>query len=354
MRWWLNTDYQAFCVDNALVNGGMDFSSLSSDIWMIEWRDDRGEIERQDSNNDNLNGVRERFYDVTPYASLFQQFMALLPDITLVQAQQIQVELIEQIFENKREALFHQVVSAGDYMWDADDSSVTALNCAVTPHLISSIYTLGDSSGGTQNSLVAQINANYVTWQSQINGNFGTVNNNANAFNQTVNEVNSWVVDSANNAFNTSDSQVNGVVVDQLNNNILGSFGYVGDTANTINNRLQNNQSPVGLLGDTSKVSHINSNYRLTHVDQGFVTVGAISALSVSAGTIGSGALTIQWLPSGGTTPVNLTATDISNIMSGIATRRLNLQTTKNIKTNEVNAMTTVVAVINYDVTAGW
>jgi hypothetical protein len=59
-------------------------------------------------------------------------------------------------------------------------------------------------------------------------------------------------------------------------------------------------------------------------------------------------------LPVGGTTPVNLTATDISNIMSGIAARRLNLQTTKNIKINQVNALTTIAAVIAYDVTAGW
>src|SRR6266576_3238635 len=110
MRWWIHTDPpKIMSVDNASITG-MDFSSLLAtqpDIWMVQWQDDKGEIERQDVAADaNLNGLRETFIDVTPYAPFFQQFLSRMKAkaLLLPQAQKIDVDLIRQIFDSKRQA----------------------------------------------------------------------------------------------------------------------------------------------------------------------------------------------------------------------------------------------------------
>jgi hypothetical protein len=60
------------------------------------------------------------------------------------------------------------------------------------------------------------------------------------------------------------------------------------------------------------------------------------------------------WIPIGATSPVNVTPAEQAAIMSGIAARAADLNVKQNIKIGEVNALTTVTAVINYDVTTGW
>jgi hypothetical protein len=59
--------------------------------------------------------------------------MRLLPGLTLVQAQQIQVELVEELFLSKRTALFPYTVAAGSFNWDTDDPTLTALAIAALP-----------------------------------------------------------------------------------------------------------------------------------------------------------------------------------------------------------------------------
>jgi hypothetical protein len=339
MRWWLHADNKAFSVDNALVLGKMDFSTLPSDLYMVHWIDGQGEIEYQDMTvtnpngtvGANLNGLRTKFNDVIPYAPFFQQFLTLLPGLLLVQAQQVQNDLIETIFETKNTAPFQYTVGGTSYAWDADDSSIAAMSSAVIPHTIGAIFTLGDNTGGTTNSLVSQINANYQTWHDQLNANYGTQAANDN--NQIINQVNVSVGNQYNAFFA------------YFNQTVLGDFNIFG---NTINYKLVGSPPP-GLVGTGIP----RNDYTMPAIPAAIAAM-AVSLLSVTAGTIGSGAISIPWLPSGGTVPVNLSAGDISGIMSGIASRRLDLQTTKNIKTNEVNALTTIAAVIAYDVTTGW
>jgi hypothetical protein len=116
-------------IDNATVKG-MDFSALLSampDLWMVQWTEGKGEIERIefDENNEasNLNGLREIFVDVTPYAPLFQQFLTRMQakELLLPQAKKVQIDVIGLIFESKRQAPFHYPVAAGDFWWDASD-----------------------------------------------------------------------------------------------------------------------------------------------------------------------------------------------------------------------------------------
>jgi hypothetical protein len=140
MRWWLNTDNKAFSYENALVLAQMDFSSLPTDIWMVQWIDGKGEIEYQDAEGNNLNGLRENFIDLTPWIPFFQQFMTFLPGITLEQAQKIQIELIAELYENKRQLPFHFAVTAGDFSWEATDAALTAMSAATIPALLANFW----------------------------------------------------------------------------------------------------------------------------------------------------------------------------------------------------------------------
>ena len=160
MRWWLNTDPpQIFSVDNSAVRG-MDFSALDPDVWMVQWTDGRGEIERQDANGNNLNGLRETFIDVIPYCPLFQQFLTLLKakGLLLPQAKKVQIELVVEVFNSKRQAPFHYPVAAGDYWWDATDETLTSSTAAGLQTATATLNALIDKV----NELVSAINANVV------------------------------------------------------------------------------------------------------------------------------------------------------------------------------------------------
>jgi hypothetical protein len=124
MRWWLQTYPSGlFAVDNASV-GGMDFSALPDDLWMVQWTEGRGEIEYFDPvAKANHHGLRECFRNVAPYCQFFQQFMTRLPGLTLPQARKIQIDLVEAIYEHRREL----PIEVDGRAWPADDGSVGAM-----------------------------------------------------------------------------------------------------------------------------------------------------------------------------------------------------------------------------------
>ena len=62
----------------------------------------------------------------------------------------------------------------------------------------------------------------------------------------------------------------------------------------------------------------------------------------------------VVWIPVGGTAPVTVTPAEQAAIMSGIAARTNDLNVKKNTKLGQVAALTTIDAVIDYDVTTGW
>lgn len=355
MRWWLNTDHKRFSVDNAVVNG-LDFSSLDPSIWMVQWTDGKGEIERQDVVADtNDNGLRETFIDVTPYAPLFQQFLALCPLLTLPQAKKVQIDLIGVIFDSKRQAPFHYPVAAGDYYWDATDAT---MGSSMVPAIQNLTVTL--------NSLIAKVNAVVAALTSQINGQIETIDIQGN--NWAVN-VNNNIVNPGNNGYsyiNTIFGEITNNIVtpgnlikDHLNNTVLGH--YVGVSGpNTINNKLQSvsiSGSPIDglageIVGTPYAFSAVDTNpyvlstmpimFALTDINPGWTDQADVPTSNV------------QWIPIGSSTPVNVTPAEQAAILSGIAARTNDLNVKKNKKIAEVNALTTISAVINYNVTTGW
>jgi hypothetical protein len=143
-----------FSVDNASVAGVMDFSSLPANLWMIHWIDGKGEIEYQTAAGDNLNGLREEFFDVIPYASFFQQFLSHLPDLTLAQAKKVQVDLIATIYGTKRQAPYSYL----SHMWDATDGVTAAMALQMLPKLFNSIGFVDTFTNDLTNQLNADLN----------------------------------------------------------------------------------------------------------------------------------------------------------------------------------------------------
>jgi hypothetical protein len=274
MRWWLNTDHKAFSFENALVLEQMDFSSLPANVWMVQWTDDRGEIEYQDAEGNNLNGIRDNFTDITPYVPFFQQFMSHLAGITLAQAKKVQSELITLLYETKRQLPYAHTIAAGAFSWDATDAAVTAMTAVTIPAL------LGGTSG-SGSSLTGLINAQFAALVASINTHIVGIGNFT-----VIPQINSRIVDAG------------------------------------------------------------NASIAFTHIDQSFE--------QVSVSPVTPGTATLQFTPIGQGTPVTVTLTEMSDIMTGISSRRQSLLTTQFNKTAAVNAMTTISDVIAYDVTLGW
>ena len=226
MRWWVNTDHGRMCVDNAVVSG-LDFSDLSPDIWMVQWADGKGEIERQVDKDTNDNGLRETFVDIIPYCGYFQQFLALCPLLTITQAKKVQIDLIDEVYNSKRQEPFCYEVAAGDYCWPANDESLFSSTAAGLQNATASLNLLIDKVNG----LVAQINANIVaSTNSGIVGPGNSVITQANADFASI-------VAQANNIQDAVQAEVNGGftgIQSEIGSNIVGpgnsTITHINDT----------------------------------------------------------------------------------------------------------------------------
>jgi hypothetical protein len=370
MTWWLQVDPPGLmAVDNASISG-MDFSALLAtepDLWMVHWREGRGEIERQDVENDaNLNGLREVFIDIVPYAPLFQQFLTLMKakNLLLKQAQKVQTDLIKEIFNSKRQAPYHYPVAAGDFWWDASDETMGASTALGTQNVTATV----NQMAAAINQLVANINALIVNG-SNANVNIG------NTFIGQINSivvanVNSIIADGINSDFSSLATEIyNGLTyqgnmtIQHINTVILGG-------GNGINAKLQSSIISIpgdpgatyyaaqpGLAGAIADVSYTFgpvSTYSVGHISN--ISPGSFAYLSqlpwTNLGNVSTS--NVQWIPIGSTVAVNVTPPEQTAIINGIAQRTNDLNLKKNQKMQAVFALTDIDDVIDYDVTTGW
>src|SRR5262245_49494088 len=205
----------------------MDYSDLLAsepDLWMVHWTEGKGEIEYLVPDTDtptNDNGLRESFYDVTPYVPLFDQFLERIPRLTLDQAKKIKIDLIKQLFESKRQMQFHYPIAAGEFWWDATDGSLYA-----------------STAGGLQSTTVK-------------------VNELAAKLNALVNLINQYVADGVNTGIvpvgNATVSQVNSIVVNGVNAGLINSLNPIfANLANEINTNITyEGNMTISFINDT-------------------------------------------------------------------------------------------------------
>jgi hypothetical protein len=353
VRWWMHFDAPyIMSVDNASTKG-MDFSALlatNPDLWMVQWTDGKGEIERQDVANDaNLNGLREPFIDVTPYAPLFQQFLTRMvaKALLLPQAKKVQTDLIQEVFNSKRQAPFHYAIAAGDYYWDATDATLVSSTVPAIQNLTATLNSLINKV----NAVVAALNVVDANLTAQSNVNFNAVTSQGATW---AGYINSNVVDPGNSALSTIN-----VIFGQVNTNIVNVMNALlktGELRFTLpgeSNPIIFNAAVPGLT--SSGVGGIETNpYALNGLPGmfGLNTLAPGVAAWTNQATVPTS--NVQWIPIGASAPVNVTPAEQAAILSGIAARTNDLNVKKNAKVTAVNALTTVPAVIAYDVTTGW
>jgi hypothetical protein len=322
----------------------MDYSSLDPDIYMIQWTDGKGEIEKQIDINTNDNGLRDGFFDVTPYAPFFQQFLRKCPLLTLEQAKKIQIDLIKQLYDLKRQLPYHHIIAAGDYWWDASDGTMYSSLIPTTQNIASSLnqtISYVNAILDHLNSVISLINSgvsypgNYLA--SEINNNVVAAHNNA-IFADNVNNV---PAGDALVAFINS-------MIDAINPGLIRTTVATmpGDPGTPVN------AAPgvtSGLIG--TGIDFIVNPYNASAV--GSVPFANFSSLPLAHLPAVSGANT-QWIPIGSSTPVNVTPSEQAAILQGIAARTNQLNLIKNQKTTEVSALTDIDDVIDYDVTDDW
>jgi hypothetical protein len=378
LRFWMVRHIGAMGIDNTNVMG-MDYAALPAGVAIVEWKAGIGEIEYDDRPR-----LRENFVDVTPYCPFIQQFMTRLTGITLDQAKRLQKNLIDVLYDSKRQMNFHYAVAAGDYWWEATDNAMTTMSNAVIPGLINAINKLGGETGAGTDSLVNQINTQWATQTSQLNANYTNQTNQLNAnYTTQASQTNTNCIDKINGNANASTALVGNVNADAgtINSYIVASgnnlvtyingtmLGGHGDGLNTINNKLFTaslaSTEIVASPGLDNNISHANINFsNVSGSGAGFVTTSYVSTPSVSmpsittpsvVGSTPSGlGVTIQWQPVGQSALVTLSHPEISGIMKGVSDRRNNLANVQVGKKIAVDALTTVGDVIAYDVTAGW
>jgi hypothetical protein len=376
VRWWIQTNPPyLMSVDNAVVKE-MDYSDLLAaepDLWMAQWAEGKGEIERlkieDDNSVSNLNGLRETFIDVTPYAPFFDQFLEKITLLTLPQAKKVKVDLINVIFEGKRQAPFHYPIAAGDYWWDASDTTMGASTNAALQNTIAKVNELVSRLNDLVNTVLN------VTMISQINTNIaGGVNSVVTQYNAGVvnvgnslrNSINASVVTPTNAGFNdlnTYTTLIAQQLLEYIRTTLLGTFSGGG---NTVNSKLRQTTfeaqgiavAAPGLAGDIAgpPFNFSSNGNRCASLGEGFSGATAISGLTALPWTnlTNVQASSQQWIPIGATAPVNVTQPEQQAIMSGITARTNDLNVKRNNKIIAVNALTTIPAVIAYDVTAGW
>src|SRR5215469_412714 len=354
LSFWMVVHVNAMAVDNAGVIG-MDYSTLPSNVEIVEWKNGLGQIEYNDRPR-----LRENFIDITPYCSLFQQYMNLVIGITLDQAKKIQIDLIAALFDSKRQAPYHHPVAAGDYYWDASDATMFPSTIPAIQDLISKLNQLI----GQLNPAIPALNSAGQSTVSQVNNTVvvggNTLSNAVNInvvtqVNALVNEINSHAIApeiSIYTEFNNNIANPQAGNVARLSADLQASGQSAGpDLITCAAPGLDGNLTAFASLSGSCSASYLSTNaYSVGNYFSDITDTWTISWTPV-ANAAGSNQ---SWVPVGSTTPVNVTPAEQAAIMQGIASRTTNLTTTKNTKTNEVNVLTTISAVIAYDVTAGW
>ena len=137
MRFLIVPAQQMVCIDNAFATPIE--SSLPSNIALVLWDNGKGFIERNDAA-----AIRENFSNPAPYKSYIDAAITIFadadPPISLTHAKSIKSDLVNDLFNAKRQAPITIDFGGGEtHTWDATDAAVAAMTAALTPWICASI-----------------------------------------------------------------------------------------------------------------------------------------------------------------------------------------------------------------------
>jgi len=245
--------------------------------------------------NDRLR-LLEPFIDVTPYASFVNawitQASALAFPITLVQAKMVKIGLVDGLFNSKRQL---PVVYAGN-TWEATDQAVVEMQSAIMAWDVANAVTVGDAQFAD--------NVNAMSVQTPLTQSVA-----ASAISPST--------DNIPDIFLTNTDGRHDTIAD-------GSWQATGSGVTGVSGGGVTQQPNVAM------------------------SKAPINAPPAIAGP------PVDWPPLNSTVMVRLTMAQMRELIWGILWRRNQLQTTRLVKTQIINSLTTLAGVIAYDVTSGW
>jgi len=428
MRFYINPGDSVVSVDGYQIQP-LTVSGLATNVKYVQWEEAALGLIVYNGEAPTF----QPFSDPSPYQPSINAWMssaaglaltpalqatASIPLLTLAQAQQIKAELIEAIYDSKRQSAIQFAVSSGDagydagvvaaspggvYNWDCSDESLNAMSMALASAILSGTNStvtglnssLVDAINGALSTLKGQINTALSSLATGINNALGSLlNNAANALQEFDNELNSGMqstigslaeafpnlANAINDAFSSLVSEINSALssgfsqsFSQINSAIGSPNG--GALQGTINYNVEqissgNPQFVVTIPNITDEVSVPvagvtlngsantgNSGWEIGSpgISSSGVGVSAPSIEGVSLDNESSSVLgSVQWIPIGQSAPVTMTGEEYSALVAAIVSRRASLNQSRQTLLASLAAKTTVSQVVSFDATAGW
>jgi hypothetical protein len=336
-QWWICPADGQVVVDDASISD-LDVSTtppLPTNVHLVFWHGTHGEILYKQSSTAS---VRQKFLDVTPYVPVFNRWLTAAqnetPPITLAQAKAIKIDLVDSLYNMKRQATIMYISNP----WDADDDSVAAMS-----------LTISAMSGSTADATAitaANVSARVDALTESING---VISNFNAALTDAFQDFASTVVNNMKVPANSNFNYISGGFVDAINAGLV--VGTAG-TPPTFPSGDPPSGGDPGTPGTPSTWDALDHPSLNTMSDPVFSTP---SMGSVSAGTGGSpGTTMVQWYITGSVIPTTLTLAQFCGLQQAIKDRRTGLHNQMQGHKNNINAQTTIAGVIAYNILAAW
>lgn len=285
---------EVMAIDNQPL--AIDTSPLASNIAIVAYdcSGGTGNIEYSDSLR-----VLTPFIDVTPYAGFANTWLTAAAAIvelplTVAQAKRVKIGLVDGIFNSKRQL----PISYAGNIWEATDQAMVGMQATINAWDVAAALSAGDAVFAN-NINTMQLQVHLANLASQPAGAGGTT------------------------AF------IRYLYYQNPRSASKGPWDLLFDN------------SPSWIFPSGVSGGGINQqpSYYGTKTNVGYQTTFGPS---------------VSWPPLNATTPVSMSMASMRTLIANIQSRRAALQSTRLAKTNAINSMTTIGAVITYDATAGW
>jgi hypothetical protein len=268
----------------------VDTSPLASNIELLAYDCTSGAGNLE--YNDRLR-VLESFGDITPYAAFVNSWMTTAAAITAMPLTLAQAKRVKiGLVDGIFNSKRQLPITTQGQTWDATDQSLMGMQSAIAAF-----------------DVVAAMNASDASIASQVNTMGITTSTQTQTQTQTATQT------------------------------AVGGISYGVATVSNVPNVV------VAPIGNPTASSASQSNSQSTSQS---------SSVHTSISPPAASPPNIPWPPLNSTTTVSLTQSNMRALINSIQQRRGSLQSTRLSKTNAINSMTTVAAIIAYDATTGW
>lgn len=346
-QWWICPPDGQVVIDDASISG-IDCSPIPSDVYLVFWHGDGGEIMRTQS---SVMPVRSKFVDPTPYIPIFNRWISAAqyesPPITLSQTKGIKIDLVNSLYNMKRQL----PISTPSGTYNATDTAMlTMVGSLTTTALLNAINLVITDF----NNRIAAFNSALASYDAAIRGDVTAFNSAITAYDV---QVKNGIATFNGQPFNTDivndlsnyAAQVVSLIVTQANSAIATlNIAYV----DAINAAIE---STIPLTGGDTWNAKMPHQTLPTEGAPGFPAYPQLALLGYPSGPYPQLAYPPAPYPS--LLPmvaVSVAGDPTGQAVNAISARTTNLNSIQVTKINQIMALTTIDQVAAYDVTSGW